>query len=98
MGFFDKIFGRKAPNADFSGARGAGSSTASPRPAAPPVTPSFNAPRRTYTVVSGDSLSKIAQREYGAASKWHAIYDANKQVIGNNPDLIKPGQVLVIPD
>lgn len=51
----------------------------------------------TYTVVSGDSLSKIAKRHYGDAAKWHQIYDANKGVIGSNPDLIEVGQVLTLP-
>ncbi|MDX5443578.1 MAG: LysM peptidoglycan-binding domain-containing protein [Hymenobacteraceae bacterium] len=51
-----------------------------------------------YTVVSGDSLSKIAQREYGDAMQWRKIYDANRDVIGDNPDLIHPGQELVIPE
>ena len=51
----------------------------------------------TYTVVSGDSLSKIAKHHYGDAAKWHQIYDANKALIGNNPDLIEIGQVLTLP-
>ena len=51
---------------------------------------------RTYTVVSGDTLSKIAKREYGSAEKWHAIYEANRDKI-KNPDLIHPGQVLTLP-
>ncbi|MEJ8757866.1 LysM peptidoglycan-binding domain-containing protein [Pontibacter sp. H259] len=51
----------------------------------------------TYTVQSGDSLSKIAQRQYGSASAWTKIYNANKTTIGDNPDLIKPGQKLTIP-
>jgi nucleoid-associated protein YgaU len=38
---------------------------------------------KTYTVVQGDSLSKIAKREYGDASKWRHIYQANKDVIAN---------------
>jgi nucleoid-associated protein YgaU len=42
-------------------------------------------------------LSKIAQREYSAASKWHAIYEANRGQI-KDPDLIYPGQVLTLPD
>jgi nucleoid-associated protein YgaU len=50
-----------------------------------------------YTVVKGDSLSRIAKSLYGDANQWRKIYDANKTVIGNNPDLIKPGQVLNIP-
>lgn len=51
----------------------------------------------TYTVVSGDSLSKIAKRHYGDAAKWHQIYDANKATIGANPDHIEVGQVLTLP-
>jgi nucleoid-associated protein YgaU len=51
---------------------------------------------RTYTVVAGDTLSKIAKREYGSAEKWHAIYEANRDKI-KNPDLIHPGQVLTLP-
>jgi len=52
---------------------------------------------RTYTVRPGDSLSKIAKSLLGDAKKWRLLYDANKDVVGNNPDLIKPGQVLKIP-
>ena len=51
----------------------------------------------TYTVVSGDSLSKIAKNHYGDASKWHQIYDANKGIIGSNPDNIEVGQVFTLP-
>ena len=51
----------------------------------------------TYTVVSGDSLSKIATHHYGDSAKWHQIYEANKALIGNNPDLIEVGQVLTLP-
>jgi nucleoid-associated protein YgaU len=47
--------------------------------------------------VKGDSLSKIAKREYGDASKWRQIYQANRDVI-DNPDLIEPGQDLIIPE
>ena len=51
----------------------------------------------SYTVVSGDSLSKIAKNHYGDAAKWHQIYDANKNIIGSNPDHIEVGQVLTLP-
>jgi nucleoid-associated protein YgaU len=47
-----------------------------------------------YTVKSGDSLSKIGQH-HGVA--WREIYEANKGVIGDDPDMIKPGQKLRIP-
>jgi nucleoid-associated protein YgaU len=55
------------------------------------------APRRTYTVQKGDSLSKIAQQTYGRADRWQAIFDANRDQI-DDPDLIHPGQTLVLPD
>ena len=69
--------------ADFSDVRGGSSSTASTS--------------KTYTVVSGDSLSKIARRFYGDAGQWKKIHAANIDKVPN-PDLIHPGQVLTIPD
>ena len=52
-----------------------------------------------HTVGGGDSLSAIAARYYGSGvrANWMAIYEANKDVIGGNPSLIIPGQVLKIP-
>ena len=50
----------------------------------------------TYTVRKGDTLSAIAQEHYGKASRWHAIFDANRDQI-DDPDLIRPGQVLKLP-
>jgi nucleoid-associated protein YgaU len=90
MGVLDKIFGgsgKGAKKADFSDVRSGSSSTAPP---------SQSVQQRTYTVVAGDSLSKIAKREYGDASKWPRIYEANRDQI-KNPDLIYPGQVLTLP-
>jgi len=52
---------------------------------------------KSYTVVKGDTLWKIAKAQYGDGSKWQTIYNANKSTIGSNPDKIKPGQKLVIP-
>ncbi len=52
---------------------------------------------QTYTVVSGDCLWKIAKYFYGDGSLYTIIYDANRDVIGGNPNLIYPGQVLIIP-
>jgi len=52
----------------------------------------------TYTVQSGDTLSVIAQKFYSDANLWQRIYDANRGIIGDNPDRIIPGQNLVIPD
>jgi len=50
----------------------------------------------TYTVVKGDNLSKIAKNLTGNSANWKAIYEQNKDVIGGNPNLIYPGQQLVI--
>lgn len=52
---------------------------------------------QTYTVVRGDCLWNIAKKFYGNGSKYTVIYNANKGVIGGNPNLIYPGQVLTIP-
>lgn len=56
-----------------------------------------NPPPQTYTVVKGDCLWKIAKMYYGDGSKYPIIYNANRDVIGGNPNLIYPGQVLTIP-
>lgn len=52
---------------------------------------------QTYTVVKGDCLWNIAKKFYGNGSEYSIIYNANKSVIGGNPNLIYPGQVLTIP-
>ncbi len=49
-----------------------------------------------HTVVSGDSLSKIAKHYYGDAMKYTAIFEANQPML-KDPNLIYPGQVLRIP-
>ena len=72
-------------------------------PAAPAATdtatreaPAAETATQSYTVKSGDTLSGIARKLTGSSS-WQAIYEQNKSVIGSNPNLIKPGQVLTIP-
>jgi len=52
---------------------------------------------QSYTVVKGDCLWNIAKKFYGNGSKYTLIYNANRGVIGGNPNLIYPGQVLTIP-
>lgn len=56
-------------------------------------------PPKTYTVKKGDSLWAIAKRQYGKGAQWTKIYNnsKNKKTIGKNPNLIRPGQKLVIP-
>ena len=97
---FDKDDDKEKKKADFSDVASGGSSTA-PRADVPKASPSAAAPNvadreKTYTVVAGDTLSKIAKREYGDASEWKRIYEANKDTI-KNPDLIYPGQTFKIP-
>ena len=78
------------PTPDFSNVQSGGSSTApSPAPA--------KSAARTYTVIDGDTLSKIAKSMYGDANKWRKIYEANTDII-KDPDMIRPGQVLKIPE
>jgi nucleoid-associated protein YgaU len=76
--------------ADFSDVQAGSSSTA---PAPGPEEPA----EKIHAVASGESLSKIAKRYYGDANAWRRIYEANRQLIGDNPDLIHPGQRLRIP-
>ena len=78
-----KMSGSK-PTATVQNARAAG---ASPDPTG----------AQSYTVVRGDCLWNIAKRFYGNGAKYTVIYNANKEVIGANPNLIYPGQVLTIP-
>ncbi len=49
-----------------------------------------------HSVVSGDTLSKIAKAFYGDANKYPVIFDANKPML-SHPDKIYPGQMLRIP-
>ncbi len=67
---------------DFSNVKSGSSSTA--------------APEKIYEVKAGDSLSKIAKREYGDAKEWNRIFEANKDVL-RDPNKIYPGQKLKIP-
>ena len=53
---------------------------------------------RYHTVIAGECLSRLARQHYGDMQKWPIIHVANKGVIGKNPNLIRPGQKLVIPD
>ena len=49
-----------------------------------------------YTVVAGDSLSRIAGSLLGDRTKWKMIFDMNVDKI-RDPNLICPGQVIKIP-
>jgi nucleoid-associated protein YgaU len=67
---------------DFSNVQGGSSSTAREE--------------KTYEVKAGDTLSKIAKREYGSADEWNRIFEANKDIL-KDPNKIYPGQKLRIP-
>ena len=53
----------------------------------------------SYTVQEGDTLSSLANRLLGDAARWPEIYDIpeNQETIGGDPDLLQPGQLLLIP-
>jgi nucleoid-associated protein YgaU len=52
---------------------------------------------RIHEVVAGDTLSALAQKYYGSAGKYMKIFEANRDIL-DNPDLIKVGQKLKIPE
>ena len=72
----------------------AGAQPSAQQPAAQPS--SGQAQQQTYTVQSGDSLSSIAKRFLGDANAYMEIFNVNRDQL-KDPDLIKPGQVLKIP-
>jgi nucleoid-associated protein YgaU len=51
-----------------------------------------------YVVQPGDTLRSIAEREYGDATQWPRIYQANRDVIGPDPDALQAGMRLRLPD
>jgi LysM repeat protein len=63
---------------------------------APGAGPAAQSATNTYTVQSGDTLSGIAKKFYGNANDYMDIFNANKDQL-TDPDKIKPGQVLKIP-
>lgn len=71
-----------------------------------PVAPRPSSPdAATITVRPGDSLWSLAAADLpaGASTRqvtasWHAWYATNRDVVGADPDLIVPGQVLIVPD
>lgn len=70
-----------------------------PGSSAPERVPQARAPEassKIYSVKKGDSLSSIAKSKYSKESQWTKIYEANKSTV-KNPNLIHPGQKLIIP-
>jgi nucleoid-associated protein YgaU len=64
--------------------------------AAPPAQSQTPQKHTTYTVKAGDTLSKIAKEFLGDANAYMDIFNANKDQL-SDPNLIKPGQILKIP-
>src|SRR4030095_6076021 len=62
----------------------------------PPLPPRMPDRPVEYTIKAGDTLSHLADRFYGTASKWTRIYEANRDVI-KNPDYIYIGQKITVP-
>ncbi|MEV8588811.1 transglycosylase family protein [Streptomyces sp. NPDC051180] len=62
------------------------------RPAGPTDVPTV---REMYTVTPGDSLSAIARDEH-VRGGWKGLYETNRSVVGDDPDLIRPGQRLTL--
>jgi nucleoid-associated protein YgaU len=103
MGIFDSIknaFSKTAPAADITVAP---TPQPAPRPAAqetsgePAAAAASTSGTRTYTVVSGDTLWRVAERVYGNGAHYMKIFEANTAVL-KDPDQIFPGQELVIPE
>ena len=77
------------------------------KPAAPASRPAMPAPVVTaprikawHVVAAGDTPSTITQKYYGSTDpgKWTAIYEINKTAIGPDPNQLRPGMVLRIPE
>jgi LysM repeat protein len=86
-------------------ARTAGRAAAASTPGSAATSPAVGsaavpgaAGRNTYVVRSGDTLTTIARARYGSVAKWRAIYEANRALIGPNPDELEVGMVLTLPN
>lgn len=66
-------------------------------PVVPAGSPTASGNQQTYEIQPGDSMLTIAEQFYGDATQWRRIYDANRDVIGSNPDTLKPGTTIKIP-
>ncbi len=73
--------------------RPAGAAPVSPSPTAPPAA----GPGKTYTVVPGDNPTRISVKVFGNGSRANDIMKANRDKVPN-PQALKPGMVLVIPE
>lgn len=73
---------------------------ASPSPSAAAPAPGVASPSSgatMYEVQPGDTLRSIAEQQYGDATLWPRVYDANRDVIGPDPDALRAGMQLRLP-
>jgi len=52
---------------------------------------------RTYVVKSGDSFYRIAERELGSGPRWPELMALNRELVGNDPQSLRPGMKLRLP-
>ena len=53
---------------------------------------------RTHRIDATDTLASISQEYYGTQTLWRLIYEANREVIGDDPNVIPLGAELLIPE
>ena len=85
----------RAPSKKYKAVQTATATVAQPETPAP-TNPAVEETGKTYTVVKGDSLWKIAKQFYGNGAQYTKIFEANRDKI-KNANLIYPGQVFTIP-
>lgn len=95
-GTYDLLYAKWFPNESTGLEQSTAPANATPVSTSPTTATSTSAPVY-HTVVSGDNLYTLALHFYGQGMQYHEIYMANQAVIGDNPRLIYPGQVLLIP-
>ncbi len=70
---------------------------ASPSPTRSAPAPDASPAAAEYTVEAGDTLRSIADKLYGDADLWPSLYEANRDIIGPDPDALRVGMRLRIP-
>ena len=91
-----KPYGAKIVKSQLTGLAAARAKSTTAKPKTTTNQPTVQ--RYTYTVVSGDCLWNISKACSGDGNNWRQLYDLNKSVVGGNPNLIYPGQVLTLPE
>ena len=96
----DTLAGLPMPDRPVAQVRGAPGGAEQP-PAPPPARPAAHQQGGVHVVAAGDSLWAIAEAHPApgttTAARWRAIWEANRSLVGPDPDLIHPGQELELP-